>query len=64
MGEKLLNINEVKIKTSRSKSAIYRLMDTKNFPTPIKLGRSVLWVESEIDAWITELMANSRADYE
>jgi len=61
MNEKLLNLNQVKNKTSRSKSVIYRLINTNDFPAPIKIGRSSVWVESEVDAWITDLIANSRA---
>jgi len=36
---------------------IYELIRKGEFPAPVKRGRSSLWVESEIDAWIAELIA-------
>ena len=40
---------------------IYELIRKGGFPAPVKRGRSSLWIESEIDAWISELkMARDR----
>ena len=61
--ERLLRLKSVKRKSGRSKSAIYKDMKEGNFPQCISLGgRSVAWLESEIDAWIAERIKASRGD--
>ncbi len=51
--ERLMKLDEVKQETRLSRSSIYRLAKTGDFPKPIKLGeRSSGWLESEINAWI------------
>lgn len=41
-----------------SRSSLYELMETGEFPKPIKLGkRSVAWLAAEVDSW-----ANSRVE--
>ncbi|MFN3828263.1 MAG: AlpA family transcriptional regulator [Micavibrio sp.] len=53
MNNRILRLPEVIKKTGLSRSSIYAYMPTK-FPTPIKLGeRSVGWLESDIENWIT-----------
>lgn len=40
-------------KTTLSKSTIYRLIKSSDFPQPKKLSvRAVAWIESEVDEWI------------
>lgn len=49
----LIKLSQVMAKTTLSKSTIYRLIKTSNFPQPRKLSvRAVAWVEGEIDEWI------------
>jgi prophage regulatory protein len=37
------------------KSTIYEKIKEGTFPKPLRLGaKSVAWIESEIDAWISE----------
>jgi prophage regulatory protein len=43
-----------------SRSAIYSLVGQMRFPAPITLGRSIAWVDSEIDEWIRGRMASRR----
>ncbi|OOS00406.1 hypothetical protein B0186_06065 [Canicola haemoglobinophilus] len=51
----LIKLNQVMLKTTLSKSTIYRLIKTADFPKPKKLSlRAVAWLESEIDEWIKE----------
>ncbi|HFW6759583.1 TPA: helix-turn-helix transcriptional regulator, partial [Klebsiella pneumoniae] len=38
----------------------YRLISENAFPAPIKLGRSSRWLKSEVEAWMTEQIKNSR----
>lgn len=39
-------------RTGLSCAMIYKLIKAGEFPAPIKAGRSSLWPESEVDAWI------------
>ncbi|WP_370602822.1 helix-turn-helix transcriptional regulator [Escherichia coli] len=39
---------------------IYRLIKDGIFPKPIKLGRSSRWLQSEVEAWLQERIAQSR----
>lgn len=49
----LIKLNQVMEKTTLSKSTIYRLIKTADFPKPKKLSlRAVAWLESEINEWI------------
>lgn len=60
--EHLLRLPEAKRKTGKSRSAIYKEMKEGRFPQCISLGgRSVAWLESEIDAWIAERIQASRS---
>ena len=38
----------------------YKLIKDGEFPKPIKLGRSSRWLESEVEAWLQERIAQSR----
>ena len=51
--DRLLHRAEVEELTGLSRSAIYRLMRSHQFPTPIKIGlRAVRWPQSEINEFI------------
>ena len=52
---KLLRLKQVLATTGKSRSSVYA---DPSFPKPILIGaRSVAWVESEIDDWITARIA-------
>lgn len=38
----------------------YKLIQNGEFPKPIKLGRSSHWLESEVEAWLQQRIAQSR----
>lgn len=58
MDAQILRLPDVKNKTGLSRSGIYQLIASDKFPRQIKLGpRSSGWLESEINAWITERVA-------
>jgi prophage regulatory protein len=42
-----------------SRVHLYRLVDAGKFPRPIKLseGRTVAWVEDEVDRWLMGMIA-------
>jgi prophage regulatory protein len=58
----LLRLPEVISRTGRSRSRIYADVQTGQFPKPINIGpRAVAWVESEIDAWVEQRIAEREA---
>ena len=55
MAKKILRLPKVKSRTGRCRSSIYSDMGKGTFPQQIRLGgRSVGWLESDIDTWIEE----------
>jgi prophage regulatory protein len=55
---KLLRLREVTDKTGFSRSTLYLYINQGKFPKPVSLGEnSVAWVESEVDDWIRERIA-------
>ena len=60
---RLLRIKQVSDKTALSRSKLYLLIQEGKFPAPIKMGERVaLWPEAAVNAWITQLVANSQKD--
>lgn len=52
----------VKKRTGLSRSSIYLRMRKNQFPRPISLGgRAVGWLSSEIDQWLEERIAATKA---
>jgi len=57
----ILRLTEVKRRTGVSKGFIYKHMKTGCFPQSIKIGANAVgWLESDINAYITELESASR----
>ena len=58
---KLLRLPQVKATTGLSKSSIYARISEGTFPKQIPLGpRLVVWVESDIQNWISEQVSVAR----
>ncbi|CUH64651.1 putative transcriptional regulator [Thalassovita autumnalis] len=58
MTMKFLRLPEVKSRTGFSRSSIYLFVQNGTFPRPVRIGgRAVAWLETEIDAWIEERLA-------
>ena len=58
----ILKRKQVEAITGLSRSTIYSKIETGTFPKPIKLSeRSVGWLESEVQEWITERINISRS---
>lgn len=54
----LLRLPEVKRRTAKSRSDIYRGIAQGTFPAPVKLGeRASAWLEHEVAVWISERVA-------
>jgi prophage regulatory protein len=59
--EALIRLAEVKSRTARSRTAIYRDIAAGSFPAPLQIGaRAVAWRESEVEAWIASRAAGVR----
>jgi prophage regulatory protein len=59
----ILRLPEVRRRTGLSRSTIYSLMRLGDFPRAIPLSaRSVGWLESEIEKWITGRAAERARD--
>jgi len=58
---KLLRLPQVKSATGLSKSTIYARIAEGTFPKQVPIGpRLVVWVESDIQNWITEQVSAAR----
>lgn len=60
----ILRRKSVEARTGLSRSTIYTRVREGTFPRPIALGddaRAVGWIEAEINTWIAEQIAKSRA---
>jgi prophage regulatory protein len=59
---RLLKRPEVEHKTGLSRASIYDRMDRGIFPRQVKVGpKCVGWVETEIDQWIADRIAERDA---
>ncbi len=59
MEDRILRIDKVLERTGLSKTTLYRLVNSGDFPQPVRLGgpdsRAVGWRLSEVQEWITNL---------
>jgi len=59
--ERFLRLPEVKARTGLSRTEIYALGQKGEFPKQLKIGaRSVAWVASEVEEWVTNLIKKAR----
>lgn len=57
-----LRLPKVTAITGLSKSSLYELIRTNNFPAPVRIGpRIVAWVNSEVQRWAAERITASRS---
>jgi len=54
----LLTLEAVCEKVSLSHTTVYKGIKEGTFPRPGKFGKRSLWSESEVDEWISQLMAD------
>ena len=60
--ERILRLPQVKALSGLGRSSIYTLMNAGRFPKHINLGiRSVGWIESEVQSWVTEQIKANRS---
>ncbi|ELS7817222.1 TPA: AlpA family phage regulatory protein [Enterobacter bugandensis] len=58
----LMDLKEVCKTVGFKKASIYSWMNAGEFPKSIKIGRSVRWLSTEVEAWITEKVRASRQE--
>ena len=57
----LIPLPEVKRHTGLGRTKIYSLINSKEFPAPIKLSpRASRWVKSEVLSWVHQRIRDSR----
>lgn len=63
MSQSFIRLSEVQRRTGYSKAWIYRLIKEQRFPQSVKIGsRSIAFIESEIEEWINQRIAESRGE--
>jgi prophage regulatory protein len=61
--QRVLRLPQVCAATGLGRSFIYQLQAQNRFPKRIKIGvRAVGWLESEVQQWLTERIAQSRRE--
>lgn len=60
---RFIRIKEVLSITSLSQSELYRRIKAGSFPAQVKLAPGhVVWVQSEVDSWVAERIAECRGE--
>lgn len=63
MAELHLRRPAVEAATGLSRSSIYAMMDTGDFPRPVRIGkRAVAWPQSAIEAWLANRPTSTGAE--
>lgn len=55
--KKFYNIDELSVILSKTRASIYAHLARRQYdvvPYPMKLGRTLVWLKSDIDSWIDE----------
>lgn len=59
--ESLIRLPEVLKRTGVSRAGLYRMINKKRFPLPVKISeRAIAFVESEVNEWIESVINMSR----
>jgi predicted DNA-binding transcriptional regulator AlpA len=60
LNDQLVTMTFITQLTGLTDKWFYKLIKNGEFPKPIKLGRSSRWLESEVEAWLQQRIAQSR----
>ncbi|QXN62811.1 helix-turn-helix transcriptional regulator [Serratia fonticola] len=61
--QSLIRLPEVQRRVGYGKAWVYKLIAQNRFPKPVKIGtRSIAFIESEVDEWISQRIAESRGE--
>ena len=58
--ERFMRLPDVEGQVGFRRSKIYAMIQEKQFPAPIKLGRTSVWLQTEVAAWMTERIDAAR----
>ncbi|MEQ5450290.1 helix-turn-helix transcriptional regulator [Providencia rettgeri] len=61
LNDQFIDMKFITALTGLTDKWFYKLIQDGEFPKPIKLGRSSRWLKSEIENWLQERIAKSRA---
>lgn len=56
--DRLVRIKEVLHIVGCGKTKLYDLIQAGKFPKPVKIGNTVVWPESEINVWVSMVLAS------
>jgi prophage regulatory protein len=62
LNDKFVDMKFITRFTGLTDKWFYKMIQEGDFPKPIKLGRSSRWLQSEVEAWVHERIAESRAE--
>lgn len=58
---RFLRLNEVQERVGLGRTSIYKMMGEGKFPKPVNtLGRTVAWIDSEVDEWMMDRIDEKR----
>ncbi|WP_336983072.1 MULTISPECIES: helix-turn-helix transcriptional regulator [unclassified Cedecea] len=60
LSDQLVDMAFITAYTEMTDKWFYKLISQGKFPKPIKLGRSSRWLKSEVEAWMHQIIADSR----
>lgn len=60
LNDKFVDMEFITKLTGLTDKYFYKLIKDGRFPKQIKLGRSSRWLESEVEAWLQQRIADSR----
>ncbi|EHN8718618.1 helix-turn-helix transcriptional regulator [Enterobacter hormaechei] len=60
LDDQLVDMRFITKLTGLTDKWFYKLIKDGQFPKPIKLGRSSRWLQSEVEAWLQQRIAQSR----
>ena len=59
--KRLIKLDQVEALTGFKKSYLYSRIQSGDFPNPVHIGRSARWVESEVLAWVENMIELHRS---
>lgn len=62
LNDQLVDMAFITTYTNCSDKWFYKLISNRQFPKPIKLGRSSRWLKSEVEAWMQQRITDSRGN--
>ena len=60
LNDQLVDMTFITNYTDMTDKWFYKLIKDGEFPKPIKLGRSSRWLQSEVESWMQQRIAQSR----